>query len=62
MTSTPPDTGEVFRLDHMAAKWAYSSVENARRAVRAHYRCEIGVCATLTVAHLKLRSAALNQR
>ena len=56
----PP--GEVFRLDHLDAAWAYSSIANARRAVQAHTRCEIGVCATLTAATLKLRSAALHQQ
>jgi hypothetical protein len=54
--------GEVFHLDHMAAAWAYSSIENAQRAVRAHSRCQIGVCATLTAADLRLRKARLEDK
>ncbi|MEV6280646.1 hypothetical protein [Nocardia sp. NPDC051832] len=59
MTHTNPGTGQVFRLNHLDATWAYSSIENAKRAVRSHNRCEIGECATLTAAVLKLRSAGL---
>ncbi|MGO4617936.1 hypothetical protein AB4305_30570 [Nocardia sp. 2YAB30] len=48
-----PDNVVPLHRDHLDAAWGFA---NPDAALIAHSRCEVGVCATLTAAVIKIRN------